>query len=52
MDETMVGIAIGFSALFFAALFVAGHYRREHLRRRMISSMHGHRLYDFTRPRH
>lgn len=52
MDETMVGVAIGFSALMIAALFVVGHYRREHLRRRMISGMHGHRLYDFTRPRH
>jgi hypothetical protein len=51
MDETVVGVAIGFSALMIAALFVVGHYRREHLRRRMISSMHGQRLYDFTRPR-
>jgi hypothetical protein len=52
MDETMVGVAIGFSAMMIAALFVVGHYRREHLRRRLISHMHGHRLYDFTRPRH
>lgn len=52
MDETIVGVTIGFSVLMFATLFVVGHYRREHLRRRMISHMHGHRLYDFTRPRH
>jgi hypothetical protein len=52
MDETMVGVAIGFSALLIASLFVVGHYRREHLRRRLIRSMHGQRLYDFTRPKH
>ncbi|WP_181969807.1 hypothetical protein [Paraburkholderia sp. DHOC27] len=52
MDETMVGVAIGFSVMMFATLFVVGHYRRENLRRRMIDHMHGHRLYDFTRHRH
>jgi len=49
MDETMVGVAIGFSALLIATLFVAGHYRRERLRQRLIRGMHGHRLHDFTR---
>jgi hypothetical protein len=51
MDETMVGVALGSSVLLIAALFVIGHYRREHLRRRLIRSMHGHRLHDFTRGR-
>jgi hypothetical protein len=52
MDETVVGVAMGFSVLLIAALLVIGHYRREHLRRRLIRGMHGQRLYDFTRPRH
>lgn len=51
MDETMVGVALGFSVLLIAALFVVAHYRREHLRQRLIRGMHGHRLYDFTRSR-
>jgi hypothetical protein len=51
MDETMVGVAMGFSVLLIATLLVAGHYRRERLRQRMIRAMHGHRLYDFTRPK-
>lgn len=52
MDVTWVGGAIGVSSLLIATLFVASHYRRERLRQRMIRSMHGHRLYDFTRPKH
>lgn len=51
MDETIVGVAMGFSVLLIATLLVVGHYRREHLRQRMIRAMHGHRLYDFTRPK-
>jgi hypothetical protein len=51
MDETVVGVAIGLAVLVIAALFVAGHYRQEHLRKRLIRGMHGHRLYDFTRPK-
>ncbi|MGA3249522.1 MAG: hypothetical protein ABSD12_15390 [Paraburkholderia sp.] len=51
MDETLVGVAMGFSVLVIATLLVAGHYRREHLRQRMIRAMHGHHLRDFTRPR-
>ena len=47
MDETVVGIVIGLSALIFALFFAIGHYRRERLRSRMLSKMHGqHRLYD------
>ncbi|MGF6533432.1 MULTISPECIES: hypothetical protein [Paraburkholderia] len=52
MDETMMGVALGFSVLLIASLFVVAHYRREHLRQRLIRSMHGHRLHDFTRSRH
>jgi len=52
MDETMMGVAMGFSVLLIATLLVVGHYRREHLRQRMIRAMHGRRLHDFIRPRH
>ena len=36
MDETVVGIVIGLSALIFALVFAIGHYRRERLRSRML----------------
>ncbi|WP_206999854.1 hypothetical protein [Trinickia mobilis] len=49
MDETLVGMAIGISVLVLASIFIAGHYRRERLRSRIVDSLHGHRLYDFTR---
>ena len=52
MNETMMGVVLGFSVLSIATLFVVAHYRREHLRQRLIRSMHGHRLHDFTRSRH
>ncbi|WP_169708747.1 hypothetical protein [Trinickia terrae] len=51
MDETLVGMAIGISVLVFASILIAGHYRRERLRSRIVNSLHGHRLYDFTRPK-
>jgi hypothetical protein len=51
MDETTVGIVIGISVLVFAGIFIAGHYRRERLRSRIVNGLHGHRLYDFTRPK-
>lgn len=52
MNETMMGVALGFSVLLIATFFVFAHYRREHLRQRLVRSMHGQRLYSFTRSRH
>lgn len=52
MDETIVGIVVGISVLVFAGIFIVDTYRQERLRKRIVDSLHGHRLYDFTRPRH
>jgi len=52
MNETMMGVVLGFSVLSIATLFVVAHYRREHLRQRLIRSMHGQLLHEFTRSRY
>jgi hypothetical protein len=52
MDETLIGVVMGVAVLSIASLLVAVHYRREHLRRRMLYTMHGRRLHEFTRHHH
>lgn len=47
----IVDVAVGLFVLAVVAASVIAYRRREHLWERMISTMHGSRLYDFTRPK-
>ncbi|MFM0511692.1 hypothetical protein [Paraburkholderia sp. RL17-373-BIF-A] len=50
MEKMMIDAAVGLFVLAAGVDFVVAYVRRERLRERMVSTMHGHRLHEFTRP--
>jgi hypothetical protein len=46
VNDSLVGIAVGFFGLALAALLVASHYRRELIRHRMLRQMDPRQCWD------
>lgn len=49
VEKLMIDAAVGLFVLAAGVDFVVAYVRRERLRERLVSTMHGHRLHEFTR---